>query len=638
MTPGGADGLDLVAVSRLAMSELGADAVLVECGGEVAILGGPADDELLAAVRRGGDGRVMSTGDGVRAVHVLHRTAPDDPDRCRELLEAFTRHIAVMLGRDASRQDPERPDPDRDGVLAVDDLPLLPDAVTAITGRVAEMMQPLTGATSAGITVWDAEHGILRALPGAFGATDDVVAASVTGPVTNQRSATSRVLTTGQPYLSNRASGDPGILQPYVEIFEITRILSVPLNNGGRRIGVLHLVNKPTDFTTDDITATERVTPRIAIAVELALAVARMSAQQRLEGVLTAVAVAVATGRGVEDGLLPAFRQLADVTAASLVALIPPDSPPLLCRRGVRDPGLEQRVIADGRTLGPRSHSEFPRTAGDPGWTALHVPVELRGRRTATLAVLRRSAEPFTVAESDVVTRLAALVGLAWATEQYQRQLAEIARLQERERIADELHDRVSQILYAAQLGLDTLLERPDHAPEDRRRLVEIRRLLVGGDVAIRDVIHDLARVPGTHLGRRLQLEVQAVEEEFGVVVHTEIPDDDALAPVPRTVADALVRVAREGTVNAAKHAGPCRIALTVWVDQESVGLSVLDDGLGLPQTRWLRLRGSDGDPDGSRGHGMAALRGTVEDAGGSIVTESPDGGFGTRLECRFAL
>jgi GAF domain-containing protein len=307
------DGLDLVEMSRLAMCELDADAVLVECRGGVAVLGGPADEELLTAVRHGsgGDGRVMSTGDGDGAVHVLHRTAPDDPDRCRELLEAFTRHIAVILGRGAAH-----PDTDRDGVLAVDDLPLLPDAVTAITGRVAEMMQPLTGATAAGITVWDAEHGILRALPGAFGATDDVVAASVTGPVTNQRSATSRVLTTGQPYLSNCASGDPGILQPYVEIFEITRILSVPLNNGGRRIGVLHLVNKPSDFTTDDITATERVTPRIAIAVELALAVARMSAQQRLEGVLAAVAVAIATGRGVEDGLLPAFEQLADVTAA----------------------------------------------------------------------------------------------------------------------------------------------------------------------------------------------------------------------------------------------------------------------------------------------------------------------------------
>lgn len=144
-------------------------------------------------------------------------------------------------------------------------------------------------------------------------------------------------------------------------------------------------------------------------------------------------------------------------------------------------------------------------------------------------------------------------------------------------------------------------------------------------------MIHDLARVPGSHLGRRLRREVQAVEEEFAVVVHTAFPDDDRLAPVPRTVADALVKVAWEGTVNAAKHAGPCRIALTVQVDEHHVGLSVLDDGLGLPEARWTRGSGRVG------GHGMTALRRTV-DAGGTLCTQRYDGGFGTRLECRFAL
>ena len=529
--------------------------------------------------------------------------------------------------------------PDLDEVLAVDDLPLLPDAVRAITGRVQQMMQPLTGATRAGITVWDEERRILTALPGAFGVSDAIIAASVTGPVTNVRSATSRVLTTGQPFMTNRASGDPGILQPYVKIFDIHRILSVPLSNGSRRIGVLHLVNKPTDFTPDDVAATERVAPRIAIAVELTVSMARLSTHQRLEGVLTSVAVAVASGLGVEDGLLPGFHQLAEVTGASLVALIPPDSPPLVCRHGAIDAELEQRFIDDGRTFGSRTHGAFPRGVGDPGWAALYVPVELHERCTATLAVLRRNGEPFTATEQDIVSRLASLVGLAWATEQYQRQLAEIARLQERERIADELHDRVAQILFTAQLGLDTMLERSDTAPEDQQRLTEIRQLLVSGDTAIRDVIHNLARAPGSLLGRRLRLEVQAVEDEFAVVVHTEIPGDDVLAPVPRTVADALVRVAREGTVNAAKHAGPCRIALTVRVDSTHVSLSVLDDGLG--RTAAVDAEGPDAEvaeQDTARRHGIAALRGAVEDAGGVIRIGSLEGGFGTRLTSRFML
>jgi len=155
---------------------------------QFAFLEGPAAAELASMVRLGtasggterlatgavpvaGGRRVLSasltTGKdpGVGSVHVLYREAPADPDRCGELLEAFARHIAVILGRYGAHHGPGQPPPDWDAVLTVDDLPLLPDAVKAITGRVAEMMQPLTGATAVGITVWDEERRILTALP-----------------------------------------------------------------------------------------------------------------------------------------------------------------------------------------------------------------------------------------------------------------------------------------------------------------------------------------------------------------------------------------------------------------------------------------------------------------------------------------
>ena len=48
--------------------------------------------------------------------------------------------MAIILGRDGPHHEPGQPPPDWDAVLTVDDLPLLPDAVKAITGRVAEMM------------------------------------------------------------------------------------------------------------------------------------------------------------------------------------------------------------------------------------------------------------------------------------------------------------------------------------------------------------------------------------------------------------------------------------------------------------------------------------------------------------------
>ena len=544
-----------------------------------------------------------------------------------------------------SAADPPGPRASRPGGLGIadlfpcDDPERMSDAIDEITTRVTEVVRPLTGATAVGITVWDAERGILRALPGAFGATDAVLAASVTGPATNMLSAGARVFATGEPYLSNQASGDPGILQPYVELFDIHRLLAVPLVLGDRPIGVLHLINKPAEFTPADVEAARSVAPHVALAVELARSVARMASQRRLEAVLTAAAVAIASGKRVEECLLPAFDQLGAVTGASLVALVPLGAAALIRRTGRADPALEARLLADARELGATSTGAFPHRAGDPGWAALHAPVELGGERTATVSVLRRTGQPFTAEEEDVVTRLAGLVALAWTTERYQHQLAEIARLRERERIADGLHDRVAQILFAAQLGLDTLLESPPESPPesptaaaDRARIVEVRDLLTGGDTAIREVIHRLAATPGTGLERRLRLEVESVEEEFGVVVHVEISgggiDGGALDSVPRPVADAAVKVAREATVNAAKHAGPCRISLEAALDAAGqLCVSVLDDGLGVRTEQTDTPR-----------HGLGSLRRTVHDAGGTLAVVSPPGGLGARVLATFPL
>ena len=528
-----------------------------------------------------------------------------------------------------------------------DDPDRLPGAINEITAHVTELVRPLTGATAVGITVWDPELGVLIALPGAFGATDAMLAASVTGPPTNKLSASVRVFATGRPYLSNQASGDPGVLQSYVELFDIHRMLSVALDCAGRRIGVLHLINKADEFTSADIVAVEAIAPQIASTVQLARSVARMAARQRLEGMLGTAAVAIASGRPSRESLLPAFDELAEVLGARLVALVPRDGAPLIRRSGPVDP-WESSVLADARTHA-RAHrcasaGAYPHRAGDPGWSALHAPVDSGGERTAVLSVLRRTGEPFTAEEEHTVTRLARLVGLAWTSERYQHQVAEIALLRERERIADGLHDRVVQILFAAQLGIDSLLDSadgPGAGSPSHERLMEIRQLLSSGDSVIREVIHRIAGERVDELERRLAGVAESVGEEFGVVVRMEL---QPLTGVPRHIADAAVKVAREGVVNAAKHAGPCRITLAAeltgdgplnaagpWNGSVSGAgallIAVTDDGLGLGHAA-----------PGSGGYGLGSLRRAVADAGGELGVDTAAGGLGARVWATFPL
>lgn len=604
-------------VARVAHRALAATGLEVTTTTAVVVtsVGTPPGDEGLAVALHDPGGRPIGT--------LRVGWPPDAEARHREsLLAAFARHLALALSRHALGAPASVAAVD--DVLTLDDPARLPDAVREITSQVTAIVGPLTGARAVGITVWDPERRILRALPGAFGSDDDTLAASVTGPVTNMLSAGSRVFASGQPYLSNDAGADPGVLQPYAEVFRIGRLLSVPLENHGRRVGVLHLANKPTDFTLDDVGAVERLAPRLAAAVELAGALGRMAAQQRLEGVLSTTATAVATGGSVEECLLPSFDRLAEETGASVVALVPAGADPWIRRAGSCPPELEWRLVRDARALVATSSGAFPRHVGDPGWAALHVPVDFDGAHSATLSLLRRTGQPFTAAEEDVVRRLAGLVALAWTSERYQRQLAEIARLREQERIADGLHDRVAQILFAARLGIDTVVE--GEADDVTRCLVEVRELLVHGDVIVRDVIHRLQAAPEVGLARRLRREVESVEDEFGVAVRVELPDDDHLAQVPRTVADAAVKIAREGTVNAAKHAGPCRIRLDVSAEGSELVVEVTDDGF-------------DSRVEAARpGTGLTSLRRAVEEAGGTLTLTTPGHGFGTQVRAVFPV
>jgi signal transduction histidine kinase len=214
---------------------------------------------------------------------------------------------------------------------------------------------------------------------------------------------------------------------------------------------------------------------------------------------------------------------------------------------------------------------------------------------------------------------MAELIALAWASERYQQQRAALARLEERQRIADGLHDDVAQILFAAQMQLDGLLEQDGVPQEARSRATRTRALLIRGDTAIRNVITKLSRPSPTGVADRLYEVVEAIDEDFDVPVHVEISPEAAEAGrrARHAVADTVVKVAREALVNAAKHAGPCRVTLT----------------LDLPSAERLRLRVADtgtGDPARQtvESHGLTSLRRHVRRHGGTLrVTRGRTGG-----------
>ncbi len=535
--------------------------------------------------------------------------------RNEALVPPVARQAAIALDHDRESDRSRRsPDP---GLAALDELVLAAHNFAELARAIEAAVAPLFGAEKTGIMVFDEEREVLQMVGGSFAVSREV-ALSCQIKVLDPTSNWARVFTTGRGDFSNAATKDPGISQEWVRAFGIEKLMTTPLYLAGRPIGVLHVANPARDFTVADVERAASLTPRVAAALELARTLFKLRRQGKLEEILSSVAVAVASGESVMDFLRPAIGEVGQAVEASFVAMVPDGGEPAIWRHG-HSP-LEDVVLEEvSRKPGMRAYVVGPEKAGDPGWAAFYAPVHLSGHRVGTLAAMRTRAEPFAREERQALVRLAGLGSLSFATERYKQQRAELARLQERQRIADDLHDDVAQILFAAQLNLDAILEREPATQEDSAGIERALGLLVRADTTIRKVIHQLSSSTSPEFDQRLAAAIARIEQEFSVAINLQLAPAavEAANGLRRSAADALIKAAREATVNAAKHAGPCRIRVQLAVtDRRRLLLTVNDDGVGGARDR------------GGAGHGLGAIRRTLDELGGCLrVGQSAGGG-----------
>jgi signal transduction histidine kinase len=209
-------------------------------------------------------------------------------------------------------------------------------------------------------------------------------------------------------------------------------------------------------------------------------------------------------------------------------------------------------------------------------------------------------------------------------------QAAQHALIDERHRIARELHDIVahSMSLIAVKAGIANHVAeaRPQEAREalhliettSRAALVELRRVL---DVlrAGTDEPAELDPTPG--LAGLPALARHAASAGVAVQVASRDPSAPPDEAVPPGVQLSVYRIVQEALTNVVKHAGrvPCRVAVTVGLD--AVRVEVIDEGPAVPPAA-----------DGRAGHGLIGMRERVAAYGGSFgAGPRPGGGFAVR-------
>jgi signal transduction histidine kinase len=256
------------------------------------------------------------------------------------------------------------------------------------------------------------------------------------------------------------------------------------------------------------------------------------------------------------------------------------------------------------------------RELADGSW-ALALPLRSGDRWVGALAMDWPAGEAPRL-DLPSIAGFGEQLALALDVADAQADRARLAVLEDRERIARDLHDMVIQRLFA--IGLDVQGAAADAMrPEVARRLESAVDDL---DETIKDVRTAIFRLgpraggTGTGLRHRIDAEVVSARQALGFL--PRLRTDGVTATVPDDVVEDAVAVVREALANVARHARAHDVVVRVEVGSDLV-VEVQDDGVGIPG-------------DSTRRSGLANLENRAARRGGTVeVRALPEGGTDLR-------
>jgi signal transduction histidine kinase len=262
----------------------------------------------------------------------------------------------------------------------------------------------------------------------------------------------------------------------------------------------------------------------------------------------------------------------------------------------------------------------------------LGVPVISRGRSIGNLYLTnKRDAPEFTEADQLLVEMFALRAGIAIENARLHEQVQRLAVVDERERIAKDLHDGVIQAIYGVALSLEDVPAMMGEEPDEAGARID--RAIDSLNLTIREIRNFILGLRSELLhGADLLAGLATLANEFGATGASEIEldlaiDPDLAATIPTSTRVQLLQMTREALSNAARHARARRTKIVMRIEEGMLVLRVEDDGVGF-----------DTRADRSAGHlGLANLYDRAAGFGGAVSIESTLGA-GTTLSIRVPI
>lgn len=421
--------------------------------------------------------------------------------------------------------------------------------------------------------------------------------------------------------------------------------LGVPIRVRGEAFGNLYLTEKRggAEFDEEDESVVTALAAAAGVAIENARLYDEVRRRERWVDATSEVTRALLTGAQRDEVFALVARRAREMTEADTasVALVTGDGNSLVVEAadgahadvmaGIRLPvrdSLPGQVLREGKPVTLDSARDDPAMAAALGETpigpTLIVPLGAVGSVHGLLGVaLAAGKAPFTDATGRMLQAFGEQAGIVLEVAGRRADAERLTMLEDRDRIAKDLHDLVIQRLFATGItlsGAARLTTRPEVASRIQHTIDDLDDTIR----QIRSTIFALQTPPGEHFaGLRSQIlaVVRGAEEPLGFppTVSMEGLLDTA---VPEDVGEHLLAVLGEALSNVARHANATKVFVTVEVQQD-VLMRVIDDGVGIT-------------PGGRRG----GLRNMAERAAslGGTCTVGPRERGGTVVEWRVPL
>jgi two-component system, NarL family, sensor kinase len=256
--------------------------------------------------------------------------------------------------------------------------------------------------------------------------------------------------------------------------------------------------------------------------------------------------------------------------------------------------------------------------------SAAAAPVPLSGAFNTILVIGSMKAGELSRVDGEVLEALAEHVAVAFESARIEEYNRELARWEERNRLARDLHDSVSQMLFSLSMtakGTEALLKGTDVGSA----LTAVRDMQSLSQSALKEMRSLIMQLRPVGLEAGLVTSLKAYGEKLGLRV---TPKMDGIRELPRAVEEALWRIGQEALNNVCKHAGIGEAEVSLELSDATALLRVSDNGKGMAL---------QADAQTALSIGLNTMRERTEKLGGKFTLTSTFGN-GTVVEVLIPL